>query len=360
MKERILPTALLAVLFCASACDKPAGGGAVDSTKAAAADSLSTGLPGSLERTADTLRLSLLFKKGEAFGFSITTRQDVKNSVDTMVEKSTQSTTVSYRFDVDEVLPDGSARLRATCLRVVFSGNYTKEGVRRSMLYDSEEKNDPAKEKTFAQYNAPVNTPFEALISKDGRISGVTKYDGVIKRLLGGDYGKVAKNARDRIGESYAEEGLKNIIQMAFQKFEDRPVGIDSSWKHSWTGAVGFLKIRNDATYVLKGFKSSPELDGRLAYIEGRLQSTYTGPKVLDTGEGNATIEKFNVRGVGLTVFSMKEGKPVSRTLRQARSTSFFVEPPAELREQAPDRSLPGYRWAQEATVENTVARIKL
>ncbi|MDH7516553.1 MAG: DUF6263 family protein [Bacteroidota bacterium] len=346
---RLLFYPLLVFSISCGRSPQRAGGGTDSST---VGDSSSVG---GLVWTGDTVRLVMRFAKGETFGYEITEKQRVEMARDSAVEKSAQTLSHAYRFEVLDVRPDGSARLRATCLHVRLDGDYSEPGGRKVMHYDSREKNEPAKEKMFARFNAPVNTPFEIVLTPEGRVSAVRAPDEIARRLLRDDYTKVSKEARDKIATSYTEDDLKGTIQKAFQKVEDKAVGVDSSWKHVWTGSIGYLKIRNEATYVLQGFRETPQ--GRIASIGGTLVSTYIGPDVLDTGQGNATVHEFRVEGTATTAFSLREGKPLSRSLVQKLSTRFYVEPPPELKQIAPDQAK-NFWWTQRAVIENTIERL--
>lgn len=347
----LLVLSAAAVAACGTSGGKP---GAADS--AAAADTSSVA-GAKVERTSDIVRLAARMKQGDAFAYAITSFQDVSMSRDSSVEKSRQRMVYRYRFDVLEAKEDGSSRLRVTCLGMLFKGEYTSNGESKTMQYDSEEKNDPAKEKQFAQYNAPVNTPFEILLSKEGRIESVSKYDDVIRRLLGKDFNTIKQDARQKIAADFAERGLKELLQTAFQKLEDRPIGVDSAWHHLWAGDLGFLKIKNDATYTLKGFTQGQY--GKLAHIAAVMTSRYIGSSKLDTGQGMATVEQFDVNGSGSTVFDIAQGRPDSRKLTQTIKVRFFIEPPDELKQAAPDQAK-NFRITQNATVQSTIEKIAL
>ena len=353
---RHLPTLLLLATAVLASCGESGGkAGAGDSASVAKDSALAA--VAKLERPTDVVRLALAFKSGDAFGYAITTVQNVSMARDSAVDKSTQRMTYRYRFDVLAVNEDGSARMRATCLAVTFKGEYDDGGTKKTMQYDSREKNPESKEKTFAQYNAPVGAPFEVTLTREGKVERVSKYDEVIKRLLGKDFNTIKQQARQKIAEDYAENGLQNILQGAFQKLEDRPVGVDSAWRHAWTGNLGFLKVQNDATYTLKGFEKSAR--GKLAHIAASMTSKYIGNKTLDTGQGLATVETFDITGSGTTLFNMDDGRPESRKTTQTVRVKFYVEPPEELKKMAPDQAK-SFWWSQNATMESIVERIAL
>ncbi len=308
--------------------------------------------PSKLRGKGEEFDISLQFKKGDVFGFSIKTVEDVKFSRDSVTEHNKQTIQFDYKFEVIEPLPDGGARLKATCLAVKFDGNYQGEQGNRSMSYDSKIKYDRDKEKTFAQYNAPVNTPYEAVITGEGKVTEVSNVDNILKRLLLDDYKTTKLEAKQMLEREYGENSLKNIIQLAFQKFDRKPVKVDSNWNIIWSGKIGFMQVRNTATYTLMGYEAAA--GGRIAHIRAKLKSEYLGQKTFDTGQGLATVEGFSIGGQGVSTFNLDSGKPVTRKMKQKLYAKFFIQPPEELKKMAPDQAKDFY-MIQDAVIENEV-----
>jgi hypothetical protein len=339
---------LIALPGCGRSGDKAAG----DSTKVKSADSATVDIPRNLQKEAAPATFAYRFKKGDEFRYSIKNVERVKMSRDTLVENNLQEITYKYSFRVLDTTPDGDARIEATCLAVFFKGDYRSSEAKKSMEYNSEEKNSKEKEKVFSRYNAPVNTPFEITVNKSGLITSIDRIDNVIARLMGDDFKTSKAQAKKMVEKDYGENGLKNIIQLVFQKFEPEPIGIDSSWISTWNGKIGFLSVQHTAVYTLKGYEPGPQ--GKLAHIAIRLTSKYMGDKKLDTGEGIATMEKFDIKGSGVTVFNADRGTPVRRKMAQTVFAKFFVQPPEELKKVAPEQAK-DFWWTQEASVENDI-----
>jgi hypothetical protein len=359
MNHRTMFLMLLAVatgfiIGCSPAEKKDA---AKDSTAVKARDSAGADLPKDLKRTGEAMRFAYAFKAGDRFGYSILVKESVKIRRDTTDETNHQNIEYHYAFRVLETMPDGATRLEATCRRVRFTGEYVLAGSKRSMTFDSDAKNEPEKLTMFARWNAPVNIPFEITVSKLGVIESVSNTEGILKRLMGNDYNTSKQKSRDMIRRDYDENGLKNIVQLAFQRCEDRPIPIDSSWTQSWAGALGFLKLRHTAYYTYKGFQTTPE--GELAHIAIRMQSRYTGSEKLDTGQGIATINSFDVKGKGGTVFDRTRGRCASRRFSQSVFVKFFVEVPQELKEAAQGQ-IRDFWLTEDATVENVIEPLNL
>ncbi|MBE0644121.1 MAG: hypothetical protein IH600_08575 [Bacteroidetes bacterium] len=291
-------------------------------------------------------------KPGDSFGYMIRNTEDVTVTQDTIDNINHQILSWWYRFEVLEVKPEGGARLRTTCDRVRFSGTYDGPGGKQKVTYDSQEKNSYDVEKRFAQYNAPVNTPFVIVIDKDGRISDVTELSEVIKNFLKDDYRTTKSNQMEGIARDYAETGLKSVLQLAFQKLAETPVGKDSSWTIVRPDRIGYMAVRNTAVYTVRDVVKSPS--GKVAHIDAAINSMYVGDKKMDTGQGMATMNEFDVKGVGSTVFNLDHGRVQRRRLRTDVKVKMWVEPPEELKQLAPDQAH-DFWYSQKASVENVI-----
>jgi hypothetical protein len=313
-------------------------------------------LPASLDTQGDATTFIYRFTAGEIFGYSIRNVERVKMTRDTAVETNVQEVTYRYAFKVVAVAADGSATLQATCLGVTFSGEYQTPSGKKSMSYDSDKANSPQTERTYAKYGAPVKTPFEITVDSGGLITSVGKLDGVIRRLMGDDYKTAKAQARGMIEKDYGENGLKNIVQLAFQTFDGKPVGVDESWVRTWSGKFGYLAAEHTGTYTLKGY--SGEQGARQAHFAIALTSRYMGSRKLDTGQGIATMEEFTVRGSGHTAFDMARGRSASRKLVQTVFTKLWVEVPAELKQLQPE--LHDFWWITDGSVDNEIEPIAM
>lgn len=358
---RLTSMLLLSILLFAAACQSAKqDGGSADSTVAAAGEGDSTDPTEHItaeERGASValdapVPLQYRFTKGDRFAFQITTDQNVKQARDTVEDINHQVIKYWYRFEVAEPRAKGGARLKVTCDRVTFALTQNTMGRERQMSYDSKAQNTDEVEKLYAQYNAPVDTPFEIVLEADGHISAVEKLGEVIKNFLRDDYETTKSDYRATIERDYAESGLKQVLQMAFQKLPDAPVGKDSTWTMVRPEKLGYLEFRNDAVYRIRDIVETPK--GRLAHIRAQLTSMYTGSKKMDTGQGMATMDDFDVKGRGLTVFNLDAGRVRRRSLETNVHVRMYVEPPEELKEVAPDQAR-NFWWTQDAQVINTI-----
>jgi len=170
--------------------------------------------------------------------------------------------------------------------------------------------------------------------------------------LMQEDYNTTEFKTKKLIERQYGESTLKNVIQLAFQKLENKQLRVDSSWYLNWTGNQGYLKLENKAKYTLQGFENTSA--GRLAHIVVKMKSDYLGERKIDTGQGMATVDHFDITGSGTSTFNMDTGRSQSRKLHQNVSLKFFVEVPTELKQMAPDQAK-DFWMVQNATVENVI-----
>lgn len=355
MKHLLL---LLLSVVSFSACQQ-AGSGAkasdarVDSATQAIDDAMLTAEDRGPSVTLDApVMLLYRMKPGDSFGYSIENIEDVTIMQDTIPTINHQVIRWWYRFEVVEAAPGGGARLRAHCDRVMFEGKYDGPGGAQAMQYDSREKNTYDIEKRFAQYNAPVHTPFMISVEKDGRISDISNLRDVVRNYLKDDYRTTKSDQLAAIERDYADSGIKAVLQLAFQKLADTPVGKDSTWTLVRPDKIGYLAVRSIASYGVRDVINSPR--GTLAHIDAEITSEYVGAKTMDTGQGMATMNEFSVQGKGGTVFNLDAGRVQRRRLRTDVHVKMWIEPPEDLKRMMPDQ-MHDFWYSQKASIVNVI-----
>ena len=354
----LLTAALFAVLVagCGNSGDPETAGGSGDAAEGGNDNVMIEGMDASgLSGKGESIRLEFRLKKGDVFGYKIRTVEDVNLVQDSTASHNRNELEYGYKFEVLETDQAGGGTLRATCTYVKFNGEYESAGQQQKMEYDSRKQNPRETQKLYAQYNAPVNTPYEFVINGQGMITAVNSSDDILKRLLFDDFNTTSFETKQMLKQEYNSNGLKSVIQLAFQRVPNGMVESDSTWDYNWEGSIGFLKISNQAVYALKGYEESG--GDRIAHIHALLKTTYTGPRKIDTGEGMANIETFNVGGKGLAKFNASTGKPVSRRTKQTVEAKFFVEVPEDLK--AADPNAHDFWLSQSAVVENDISPLE-
>ncbi len=303
--------------------------------------------PKDLQQVNTATMLKYIFKKGDVFSYRIHTITHVEEQTDTLKQISNQDVSFTYHFEVLNADPNGGAKLQATCTQLVFYGKYGN----REMSYNSDSKIDKTQEKLFAQYNAPLNIPFEVYVNAEGTLTSVSKVEKIVEKLMGNDFKKAKADAKKKVAEDYANVSLKDVIQLAFQKLSEKPVANDSAWNIVWEGILGFLKVKNVATYTLLGVRD--EGKGKLAHIGIQMRTNYVGPPKMETGQGVATIERFDVKGTGTTLFDLTQNRSQKRVMEQVLVTKLSVDPPPDLKKEMPNIGI--IHISQRATISHTI-----
>lgn len=351
MRRSVYLLFISALLLACSSCRNTQNGGdaAADSLQAEVG-SLAGDEKGPSVNLDAPMVLVYRFTKGDTFGYKISKVENVTMMQDTVSEKKEQILTHWYTFSVIEGYPDGGGRLRAECDRVSFSHKYDGPQGKKDMNYDSRASNSHDIEKLYSNYNATVKTPFEIVVAADGRIAAVEKLDAVIRNYLKDDFATTKSNQIESIKQDYAQSGIKAVLQMIFQNLPDTPVGKDSSWVIMKPEQMGYLNYRNDAAYALSDVTKTAA--GRLAHISARISSTFTGNRTMDTGQGMATMEDFNVKGTGRTTYNIDKGRVHRRKIKNTVYVKMYIEPPAELKQLT---KIENFWWSNSATVEDSI-----
>lgn len=308
--------------------------------------------PADLQPVGSATMLAYRFTKGEAFTYTFETKTHVEQQTDTIKQVSDQDLKFTYDFqviDFDEAL--GISKLKATCIKISFRGKYDA----REFSYDSDSPLDKMQERMFAQYNAPLRQPFRIDVASDGTIKSISDVEKIVERLMGNDYKTAKFETKKRITEEYANNTIKDQLQLLFQKLPEKPVATDSVWNITWEGILGFLKVRHIANYQLNGIRQKG--DERIAHIGIKMKSQYVGPKMMETEQGQATVEQFDVRGSGSSEFDLAKTRTRARVMQQEVSTAWSVVPPEELKKQIPN--LGTIRMSQRANVSTKVEEIR-
>jgi len=352
--QRFFLSALTVAIIACSACHRSE----TDENKTPAATDVATAEMLSEDERGPSVPLErprqvvYRFSSGDSFGYKIHIVENVLQTRATIEEKNEQEVVYWYALDVVEAYPTGGGRLRATCDRVSFRHTSSDGKDTREMTYDTDAENPHDVEKQFSRFNAPVNTPFEMVVDSDGRIALIDNMDDVIRKYLSDDYATTKSDQLALIQRDYAETSIRSVLQHAFQKLPETPVGIDSSWVVVQSEKFGYLSVRNDGKYTVTDVTNTSH--GMLMHIDVRLTSTHTGPRVMDTGQGIATMDTFDVQAVGRTTLNLDKGRIHRRTMKNTVYVKLWVEQPEETKRMFPDE-MQDFWWVQDASIVTTV-----
>ncbi|NOY06343.1 MAG: hypothetical protein GXO82_06895, partial [Chlorobi bacterium] len=238
-------------------------------------------------------------------------------------------TEVEYWF---AFTPQSDNVLQGELTRVKYSGKFvTTQTGTQELNYDSENPADSSRKAVLAQYTAALKHPFFIKVDPVGSIDSIWGLEGIENELLGTDAARTKLETKKKIRDDYARNVLRGTLQLMFQKLSDKPVTADSSWSIIQDAMLGYLQVQHHATYRLAGLVDE---DGKqMGKIKMTIQSRYTGPEIIETGQGNAEVREYHVSGGGVALFDLDKHRAVSRSLHQKLDLKIFVEVPQELKE---------------------------
>jgi hypothetical protein len=167
------------------------------------------------------------------------------------------------------------------------------------------------------QYNAVINNPFFIRVNPNGEISDVYGLEKIYENLFK-SLGDTLKEAdKQTIKESFGEESLKEILQQEYQICPKDPIVVDSSWTKSFTTAILFFEVVNNAKYTLKGIEDKN--GQKIANVEAALNVEFKNKEVTERGM-KVAIQHSETTGNGRIALNLTRGcvqsKETSTTLK--------------------------------------------
>jgi len=250
------------------------------------------------------VQLKYVVKKGDKFNYKMVAKtSNMEKSPATEDKEITQNNEINYFYskEVNDVEPSGIISYKITFDSITIASSMGDQNIKYNSNVNDSVKQNPA----FIQYNAVVANPFYIRVSALGEITSVygleTIYDNLFKAL--GDTLKEAD--KQEIKESFGENSIKEILQQEYQICPSAPVAVDSSWTKSFTTAVLFFEVVNNAKYTLKGIENK---DGSsIANIEAALNVEFKTREVNERGM-KVKIEKDETGGNGKISLNLNRG----------------------------------------------------
>ncbi len=304
------------------------------------------------ERAGEPVLLQYMFEPGQTFRFYMRHVEEMEQKRDTIGQGG--RTQVEYWF---AFTPQSGNVLQGELTRVKYAGKFvTTQTGTRELNYDSENPADSSRKTVLAQFTAALHHPFFIKVAPVGSIDSIWGLEGIENELLGTDAERTKLETKVNIREDYARNVLRGTLQLIFQKLSKGPVTADSSWSITQDAMLGYLKVQHRALYRLTGFVN--EEGRKVGRIEMTMKSKYTGPKIIETGQGNAEVREYYVSGSGMALFDMDKHRAVSRSLHQNLNLKIFVEVPQELKE-ATNNQFGDFYMTQTAKISTEVKEIQ-
>ncbi len=347
-----LPFALSLLLFSCGNSGKENGSKTDTGTYSPTVDSTGRVVSVADEHVDEPVLLQYRFTPGKAFRFYMRHAEEMEQKRDTIGQGG--KTLVEYWFTFT---PKSGQVLEGEITRVKYSGKFvTTQTGAQELSYDSENAADSSRKGMLAQFTAALHHPFFIKVSSVGSIDSIWGLEGIENELLGTDAARTKLETKMKIRDDYARNVLKGTLQLIFQKLHDKPVTVDSSWSITQDAMLGYLQVQHHAIYRLAGRVD----DGgtRMEKITMTMKSKYAGPKIIETGQGNAEVREYHVTGGGTAFFDMDKHRAVSRSLHQNLNLKVFVEIPQELKE-ATNNQFSDFYMTQTAKISTEVKEIQ-
>jgi len=247
----------------------------------------------------DKIDLRLHLKKGESYNLREINDQNIAQTIQGYKQDRTNWTRVEYRFDVEDVDPDGTASVKITYSSITLK----QDGPDGTFEYDS--ANPTEVENPILKFCAAlIGKDFLMKITPLGRIRKVTGIEAEATRILEGIHQlEQPHNAflRAFLKNQFTDQAIREAIGVMFANYPDHPVAIGDSW----TGRSVISKHNAmiiESTWTLKDRRegrSVIEVDSRILINPEALPLEIGQMKLTQevTGEMKGTLELNEATG---------------------------------------------------------------
>lgn len=189
------------------------------------------------------VQFRLRLEKGHSFRSETVTHQVITQSVGGQEIKVDTAIGTTYKYDVQEVSPDGTATLKVTIDGMSMSLDVPNMKVE----YDS--ANPPDEIPPQAQGAAAmVGTSFNMEMNSRGEVTRVEGVETMLEAVLakGGDAA-----VKEQLSKQFNSDAMMATMQGMLAPYPDKPVGVGDSWSSNMSVTAGF-PMQIDSTYTLK------------------------------------------------------------------------------------------------------------
>ena len=189
------------------------------------------------------VQFRLRLEKGHSFRSETVARQVITQSVGGQAIKVDTAIGTTYKYDVQEVSPDGTATLKVT----IDGMSMTLDAPNMKVEYDS--ANPPAEIPPQAQGAAAmVGTSFTMEMNSRGEVTRVEGVETMLEAVLAKGGGAAAK---EQLAKQFSNDAMVATMQGMLAPYPDEPVGVGDSWSSKMSVTAGF-PMQIDSTYTLK------------------------------------------------------------------------------------------------------------
>lgn len=252
----------------------------------------------------DMVTIKYAVKKGDVFKYKMIAKtSNMEKSPATEDKEITQNNEINYYYTKEVTDVDGGGIIS---YKVTFDSiNISSQMAEQTIKYNSNVNDSIKQNPVFMQYNAVIQNPFYIRVNPSGEISDVYGMEKIYENLFK-SLGDTLKEAdKQTIKEQFGEESLKEILQQEYQIAPSNPVAVDSSWTKSFSTAVLFFEVVNNAKYTLKGIENKD--NQTIANIEAALNVEFKNKEVTEKGM-KVAIASSETSGSGKISVNLSRG----------------------------------------------------
>lgn len=190
------------------------------------------------------------FKVGDDVRYilNLNTTSEIKSPQLPMPITQEMMQTMHFKNRVDEVMSDGSAKMRQTFTRIMLSSRSTAPGA-QNFEYDSasgQEPTGPMAESVLKAIKPLLQADIQQTMNPLGEITKVVLPQSMMDALKNNP-------ALAAQGNTLSEEGMKNLTSQAAISFPEKPLAVGDSWSQSTDLKLPFGKLTTTRTMRYAG-----------------------------------------------------------------------------------------------------------
>lgn len=252
----------------------------------------------------DKASLKYVVKKGDKFNYKMIAKtSNMEKSPSTEDKEVTQNNEINYYYtkEVTDVDAGGIISFKVTFDTITITSQMADQSIKYNSNVNDSIRQNPA----FIQYNSVINNPFYIRVNPNGEIGDVYGLEKVYESLFKALGDTLTEADKQSIKEEFGESSIKEILQQEYQIAPKDPVSVDSSWVKSFSTAVLFFEVVNNAKYTLKSIENK---DGQtLANVEALLNVEFKNKEVTEKGM-KVAITNSETGGSGKITLNLSRG----------------------------------------------------
>lgn len=195
--------------------------------------------------TGPKIDLKFNLKPGSIYKYTVTTDQQISQTIQGQVVDMDQTIIMEYRYNVREINDQGNTIIDIVYERI----GYLQDGPLGNIEYRSweETKEVPVMAQGFASL---VGQGFTMEISPYGSVVNITGANEIIDKMLEDmdfpESESMSQEIKTSMQNQFGDAALQETMKKMFSIYPGRPVGVGDSWQAIWNMSKGFPMILNN------------------------------------------------------------------------------------------------------------------